>query len=61
MRKEFLERALKPKRSQNGWCTVTRANDKQHVEVIFSDQIIQVRVDKDKTGTSSPMTFIDLC
>ena len=54
---ELFQRALEPQRSQNSWSAVSRSNDIQHVQVMLSDDIVQMGVYEDQPGTCSPVAY----
>src|SRR5271157_561133 len=41
--------------AQNAGCTVSRAGKKDHIEVVFLDQPVEVNIDKRQSRTRSPM------
>src|SRR5215469_3677631 len=48
--------ALQIRWPQHSWCSMTRARQKNHVEVILLDQPVHVHVDERQSRARSPMS-----
>ena len=49
-------RALEIRRAKNAGCAVPGAGEKNHVEIVFLNQPIQMHVDEGESGAGSPVT-----
>jgi len=58
LRIESFKRPFKPQGGKNGRGTMAWAGNVDHVYIMLAYQVVEVRVDKDQSGTSSPMAYI---
>lgn len=53
-----FERPFKPQRGKNGRGTMAWTDNVDQVYIMLADQVVEVGIDKDQTGTSPPMAWI---